>query len=321
MILQKKQYSKPLNKRYKKLNAALLGNQSGLAPRIATTKENRPIHISLLTIDTVSHTDFPSAVDVTFLSALTNVDSATIEFEGKTKLSKKFTRSLTSCLLPLSEAKGPSPSESKHLCHTDGKNKGESTDRSRLQSVGNSIKLNNTFDGISKILGAGIDMYHYKLCLNSNCSSISQTTLSKLELSCIVVQLLHKIQSFKGGEKSNFNIKNLFNIVGALVVLNSNIYYISGCELKQCGLIGEFKHSVLGSNKDTKASSLKSLLGIKVDKTLLLNTKTIKPSITFFNYLNTTIRVMNDFKKVFRQLVNTLLISSLHKTNEKYPRL
>lgn len=314
MLLQKKQYSKPLNKRYKKLNAALLGNQSGLSSRIATTKENRPIHVSLLTIDTISHKDFPSAVDVTFLSALKNVDSATIEFEGKTKLSKKFTRSLTFApkgKRPLSEAKA----RSKHLCHTDEKNKGEGTDRSRLQSLGNPIKLNNTFDGISKILGAGIDMYHYKLCLNSNCSSISQTTLSKLELSCIVVQLLHKIQSFKGGEKSNFNIKNLFNIVGALVVLNSHIYYISGCELKQCGLIGDFKHSVLGSNKDTKSSSLKSLLGTKVDKTLLLNTKTIKSSITFFNYLNTTIRVMNDFKKVFRQLVNTLLISSLHKTN------
>jgi hypothetical protein len=388
MILQKKQYLKSLNKRYKKLNNTLLGN-SNLKSQITSNikKDYQSINISLLTIDSINpkykqDTDFPSVINVSTFSAFNNVDKAIIKYKGKTKLSKKFTSSLrenkrlTYAYHTLEDRAFAMQKRAK----ADNVTKQQpflNLKELKLKDTENTVNVSNatnSLNGISQILGASIDMYHYKLCLTffsekqSHVPStltlgrhswvgINQIRLSKVELSSIVVQLLHKIHSFKGASKNNsFNVKTLSNIIGAFIVVNSQIYFISGDELKQCCLAGDFKHSlstfaankiegptllfnksfppvftppsgakaqssssIKGINKDNKISLslLNDLLDAKVNKTLFLNTKAMKPNITFFYYLNSTIRVMNDYKNILRWLVNTLEIYAfLKKTNQ-----
>lgn len=366
MTLQKKQVylNKVLSKHYKKLKHTFFNKTNIPAFRTTAITDAQSIHISVLTIDAITHKDFPSIVDVTFLNGLRKTKKAVIIYQGKTKVSTIFTRSIHKLT--------QKPEEVKHVSslvfNPMVKNQNAQENPKASCFLKKAKAVSGKFAVINKMLGAGINMYNYRLCFNSPLSlqhynvlkykeeiklkdldrfeaslipsSIPETPkikglevtnrealktkevrLSKTELSSIITQLLYKTHFLKGQESSGesfFNIKKLSNILGALVEINSKIYYISDKELKQCGLVGGLKHLALNfSNNLTPTSLLKDLLHSKAtkDKRVLLNTKFIQPNIVFFNFLNIAARtyVIHNIKRIFSKLINILSIFVLPK--------
>lgn len=150
-----------------------------------------------------------------------------------------------------------------------------------------------------------------------------QITLSKMELSSAIAQVLHKIRFLKGQKSFEENLfkQEVSNLLGALVEINSKIYFISNKELKQCGIVGGFKHTAMSASIVNNTPKLKQLINSNItkDKTILLKTKCIGPNITFFNYLNIAARiyVMHNIKQIFSKLVNTLSFLVLKVTDQK----
>ena len=150
---------------------------------------------------------------------------------------------------------------------------------------------------------------------------MKEIRLSKTELSSVVAQVLYKMHFFKNQKalgESFFSLKKLSNVLGALVEINSKIYYISDKELKQCGLAGSLKHSASSLNTPEAPSLLKDLIHFKMtkDKEVLLKTKCIEPSIVFFTFLNTATRtyVIHNLKRILGKLVNLLSFLALPKS-------
>jgi hypothetical protein len=344
MILQKKQVylNKVLSKHYKTLRYTLF-NKTQNIPALKTTAITgaQSIGISILTIDTISHQNFPGIIDVTVLNGLRKTKKAIIIYEGQTKVPTKFTRSISKLALrqPL------------HFLPEDLSN----------VLLLNNVYANNsgTFALIERMLGAGVRMYNYKLYFNSllslqhldvlrrkqkiklknldllaaslilpERSSKSKTKdetvqgqgyqkevrLSKMELSSIIIQVLHKTRHPLSKQKlqgeSILTIKQLSNVLGALIKINSKIYFISDKELKQCGIVGGLKYSTFDSStfhNNSKITKLKSLIYSKItrDNFFLLRTKNIEPNIIFFNFLNTAMRtyVIYNIKRIFSKLV------------------
>lgn len=145
----------------------------------------------------------------------------------------------------------------------------------------------------------------------------NEIKLSKMELSSAIAQVLHKIRLFKGQKSFEENLfkQEVSNLLGALVEINSKIYFISNKELKQCALAGGFKHTAMSASILHNTPKLKKLINSNVikDKTILLKTKFIRPNITFFNYLNIAARVyvMHNIKRVFSKLIKTLSFLAL----------
>jgi hypothetical protein len=354
MILQKKQayLNKVLSKHYKKLRYTLFSKTKNIpAFKTMTILSGQSIGISMLTIDTISHKDFPDIVDVTIFNGLKKKKKAVIIYKGKATVPTLLTRSISKPAQAHSKNQKPKK---------DTSNEELLGDRSFSKSI-------NTLGVIDKMLGAGITMHNYQLCFNShlsfqhfnnlkskqtiklkdldrlaatlifpqctsetnpkNAKTQNQETLrkkevrlSKTELSSVIAQVLHKIQFFKGRESLGegiFNIQKLSNVLGAFVEINSEIYFISDKELKQCGLAGGFKHSAFHSSAfhNNTASLLKDLVYSKMptDKTLLLETKSIQPNIIFFNFLNIVTRtyIIHNIKRILSKLINTLSFLAL----------
>ena len=332
MILQKKQayLNKVLSKHYKKLRYTLFSKTKNI-PALKTTAilNGQSIGISVLTIDTMSHKDFPEIVDVTVFNGLKKTKKAVLIYKGKATVPKVLTRSVNK------------------LAQGYFKNKTPKKKVSNTQLLGNYhiLKPKSTLGVIDKMLGTGICMHNYKLCFNSHLSlqhfnflkcrqeiklkhldrlaaslifshctteviksknakiqnqdtlKKKEVRLSKIELSSVIAQVLYKIKIFKGHQflgESIFNIKKLSNVLGAFVEINSKVYFISDKELKQCGLAGGLKHSASHPTTfhDNTAPLLRNLVYSKkpADKTLLLETQFIQPNVIFFNFLNIATR-------------------------------
>ena len=359
MTLQKKQIylNKVLSKHYKKLGNTLFNNIKNVpdniknvpALEIAAIADAQSIGISVLTIDTVSHKDFPNIVDVTFLNGLRKTKRAVVIYEGKTAVPTAFTRFIN---IVQRHSKTKTLKKTKLLLSSNSHD-----------NILKPKKDSQKFEVIDKMLGAGVCMHNYKLCFNSQLSlqhlnllklkqktrlknldrltgclivsqhaseienlevktgaKMNEIRLSKTELSSVVAQVLYKTHFFKNQKslgESFFNAKRLSNVLGALVEVNSKLYYISDKELKQCGLAGNQKHSVPSLNTPEAPSLLKDLIHFKItkDKEILLKTKCMEPSIVFFNFLNTATRtyVIHNIKRIFSKLVNVLSLLALPK--------
>jgi hypothetical protein len=351
MILQKKQVylNKVLSKHYKTLRYIFFDKTQNI-PALKTTAiaGAQSIGISILTIDTISHKDFPSIIDVTVLNGLRKTKKAVIIYEGQTTISTTFTRSISKFTQRQPLTQKPEDTGNVLLL-------------SNLYALHSDTLLVRTID---RMLGAGVRMYHYNLYFNSLLSlqhldvlrrkqkiklknldrlaaslilpehtselktknitvqgalKRKEIKLSKMELSSIIVQVLHKTrnpfskQELLGFSTSVFTIKKLSNVLGALVEINSKIYFISDKELKQCGLAGGLNHSTFNSStfhNNSKITKLKHLINSKMtrDKEILLRTKNIEPNIIFFNFLNIAVRTyaIHNIKKIFSKLVNIL---------------
>lgn len=348
MILKKKQayLNTVLSKHYKKLGYTLLSKTKNI-PALKTTAilSGQSVGISVLTVDTISHKDFPEIADVTVLNGLKKTKKAVIIYKGKAAISTLLTRSISKL--------------------TQG--------HSKMEMASNFLLLGNhpilqpksrlcTLGVIDKMLGAGICMHNYTLCFNShlslqhfnflkgkqkiklkhldhlavslispqytpeanpkNLNTQNQRTLkkkdvrlSKIEFSSVIAQVLYKLNFFKDQEslgESVFNIKKLSNVLGAFVEINSKLYFISDKELKQCGIAGGLKHSAFHPNAfhDNTTSLLRNLVYSKTltDKKILLETKYIQPNIIFFNFLNIATRtyVIHNIKRILSKLINIL---------------
>ena len=360
MILQKKQMylNKVLSKHYKKLRYTLF-NKTKNIPALKTTAipSGQSIGISILTIDTINHNDFPNIVDVTL--GLKKTKKAVIIYKGKTTVPTLFTRSIIK------------------FVQGHAKNQKSEKEASNFLLLGNRLivkpKSNLARLGvIDKMLGAGIDMHNYTLCFNShlslqhfnflkrkqkiklkhldrlaasvfppqstleakakNVNTQNQRTLkkkevrlSKIELSSVIAQVLYKINIFKGQEflgESFFNIRKLSNVLGAFVEINSKIYFISDKELKQCGLAGGLKHSALNATTfyDSSTSLLRTLVYSKMptDKKILLETKCIQSNIIFFNFLNIATRTYVIHN--IKRILSKLINTLSFLVLESYPR-
>lgn len=363
MTLQKKQIylNKVLSKHYKKLRNTLFNNVKNI-PALETpaVADAQSIGISVLTIGTVNHKDFPNIVDVSFLNGLRKTKKAVIVYEGKTEVPTAFTR-----FIEIFQRH----SKTKKL---------KETNNLLLLNSNHTLKPKNNlgkFEIIDNMLGAGVCIHNYKLCFNSQlslqhlnvlkrkqrtklknldrlaaCLIVSQHApwsfleyegvrtkvkdlevrgafkmkeirLSKTELSSVVAQVLYKTHFFKNQKtlgESFFRLKKLSNVLGALVEINSKIYYISDKELKQCGLAGSQKHSASSLNTPEAPSLLKDLIHFKMtkDKKVLLKTKCIEPSIVFFTFLNTATRtyVIHNLKRILGKLVHILSFLALPKS-------
>lgn len=302
MILQKKQayLNKVLSKHYKKLRYTFFNKTTNI-PALKTTAilSGQSIGISILTIDTINHKDFPGIVDVTVLNGLKKTKKAVIIYKGKATVPTLLTRSITK------------------FVQGHAKNQKSEREASNLLLLGNRriVKPKSRLvrlGVIDKMLGAGINMHNYKLCFNSHLSlqhfnflkckqkiklknldrlaaslilpqctleaksqnvniqnqrtlKKKEVRLSKIELSSVIAQVLYKIHFFKGQEslgESIFNIRKLSNVLGAFVEINSKIYFISDKELKQCGLAGGLKHSAFNATTfhDNSTSLLRTLV-------------------------------------------------------------
>jgi hypothetical protein len=351
MILQKKQIylNKVLSKHYKTLRYTLFDKTQNI-PALKTTAiaGAQSIGISILTIDTISHKDFPNIIDVTVLNGLRKTKKAVIIYEGQTTIPTTFTRSISKFAQkqPLGTPQKP-----------------KDTGNVLLLSNPHALNHSGTLPSIDRMLGAGVRMHNYKLYFNSLLSlqhldvlrrkqkiklknldrlaaslilpkrtlesktkdivvqgqgalKRKEVRLSKMELSSIIAQVLHKTQHPLSKQElqgeSVFTIKKLFNVLGALVEINSKIYFISDKELKQCNLAGGLKHSTFNSSTfhNYTSTKLKSLIYSKMtrDKEILLRTKNIEPNIIFFNFLNTAVHTyaIHNIKRIFSKLVNIL---------------
>lgn len=143
-----------------------------------------------------------------------------------------------------------------------------------------------------------------------------KVTLSKQDLSSVITQVLHQNQLFKGQQhpQSLFSNKNFSNVLGALIKIDSNIFFISDKELKQCNLARNLKYTALKTpifdNKNTKIHKLRNLLNSQItnNSTILLKTINIDPNIIFFKFLNIATRtyVIQNLRKVLIKFVKTL---------------
>lgn len=350
MTLKKKQVylNKVLSKHYKKLRYTLFDTPNNI-PALKTTAITgaQSISISVLTIGTISHKDFPSIIDITVLNALRKAKKAVILYEGKMTVPTTLTRFISKLV-----QKHPKTEKL--------------VDASNILSDHHILKPRDslgTLRIINTMLGTGVGMYNYTILFNSQLSlqhlkclkhkqniklenldrfamslippqPITETKtgslevqkqriskrkeirLSKMELSYIIAQVLYKIYFLKGQEslgESFFNTKKLSNVLGAFVEINSKIYFISDKELKQCGLTGGFQHSKLSSILHNSPPLLKNLMNSKIarDKEILLKMKSIEPNITFFTFLNIAMRayVIYNIKKTLSRLINIFSLS------------
>ena len=102
---------------------------------------------------------------------------------------------------------------------------------------------------------------HFKIQKNDTFKK-KQIKLSKMELSSAIAQVLHKIKFLKGQKPFEENLfkQEVSNLLGALVEINSKIYFISNKELKQCGLVGGFKHTAMSASVVNNTPKLKTLI-------------------------------------------------------------
>lgn len=316
-------------KHYKKLNDIFFSRRS--AYPVTNSNKGQLIHISVLTIDTINHQNFPNIIEVDFLQNSKKSKKATGIFRGKTKISTKCVHLLNTLFC--------FPSKTVLNLHNDGTNSVGTFIQESRKALGKEKtkenELKTHFKMVDKMVGAGIDMYHYKVRLSKGGFGFTtaegqgvkevKTTkgpimLSKAELSSTIIQIIYKVHFSKGGKQIHLNANLLSSIVGAFVVINSSIYYISDYELKQCGLVGNFKQFPVASlsrySISTKSSLLKKLLAIKIeDKKPILGTQTLKPNIAIFNFLqmSVSIGIFRDCKKILRQLLNILVKNSIVK--------
>lgn len=323
-------------------------NISALKTTAINQAKTQSILITILTIDTI-HKDFPGIIDVTILNGLTKIKKAVLFYEGKavvptkcsrfiTKLSQNNFRKEIKVLKNTKENKLLSKSQSKALCNLDlsamsgiiGKILGTRVRMDHFTLRFNSELSLEYFSFLKRKPGIKLKRLDYlasslilPLCgskMKGNNSKIQkedilkkkEIKLSKMELSSAIAQVLHKIRFFKGQKSFEENLfkQEVSNLLGALVEINSKIYFISNKELKQCGLAGGFKHAAMSASILHNMPKLKKLINSNItkDKTILLKTKLIGPNITFFNYLNIAARiyVMHNIKRVFSKLVKTL---------------
>ena len=166
MTLQKKQIylNKVLSKHYKKLGNTLFNNIKNVpdniknvpALEIAAIADAQSIGISVLTIDTVSHKDFPNIVDVTFLNGLRKTKRAVVIYEGKTAVPTAFTRFIN---IVQRHSKTKTLKKTKLLLSSNSHD-----------NILKPKKDSQKFEVIDKMLGAGVCMHNYKLCFNSQLS-------------------------------------------------------------------------------------------------------------------------------------------------------
>ncbi len=336
MILQKRRlYSNKLfNKHYKKLNDIFFSKRGVLIPSVANTSDEQLIHISVLTTDTVSHKNFPNIIEIAFSNNLNKSKKATMIFQGKTKISKKSIHLLTKffCFSSKTVSKLQNNNNTNSFLSFAQDPKKEAAQGTKESQLDTSFKV------IDKMVGAGIDMHHYKVCLSRKdphlfrLASITsqgikttktiknQLMLSKAELSSTIIQIISKVYSLKSNKQAHF-ANTLSNIVGALIVVNSIVYYISDYELKQCGLIGSFKQSPITNLRKysvtMQSSLLKKLLNAKKieDKKAIVGIQTFKPNTAIFNFLKTSIcaGIFHDCKKILSQLLSILVKNSIVK--------
>ena len=341
MILQKKQFysNKLFNKHYKKLNHIFFSRKGTLNPSTPFSEEQF-IHISILTIDTTSHANFPNIIEIS-LNNVENAKKATATSQGKTKLPKKFVHLLSAFFcFPSKTAQDPKRNNNNNII-----NSGLAFGRLKDENIGKqSAKKNQlgpTFETIGKIVGAGINIHHYKVRV---CAQPRRKTplphlraeaaakgvkdkrmLSKTELSRTICQIFHRGYSAKGSKHILFNINTLSNIIGALIVINSTLYYISDNELKQYGLIS-FKQSptmhLKKSNNTAQSFLLKKLLNLKIGtkfKKTIAGTRALNPNNTIFNFLKASLcaGIFHDCKKILSRLCCILVKSSIIKKNSR----
>lgn len=207
---------------FKTLNYIFLNKREVAQPKTKSTKslgtrgaersESASVSISLLTIDRALHVDFPQTLDLgPFL---------------KSKLDKKRLRP--------DEVRrfAPSPTTKTRPNSTILEYRG----KTKIPKLFTHWVYSSNSKGLHKIntmLGAGVDVYNYILCINRNTHRLK---LSKAELSTMVSQVLYRVQLLKN-DKAYFNVDNRDNVLGAFVHFNLKLYFISTDELKQCGLI------------------------------------------------------------------------------------
>ena len=351
MTLQKKQIylNKVLSKHYKKLRNTLFNNiKNTPALKIPAIADAQSIGISVLTIGAVNHKDFPNIVDVSFLNGLRKTKKAVIIYEGKTEVPTAFTRFIeifqrhsktkqlkeTNNLLLLNSNHTLKPKKNlgkfeiidkmlgAGICMHNYKlcfNSQLSLQRLNVLKRKQRTKLKN----LDRLAACLIVSQHAKVkdLEVRGALKMKEIRLSKTELSSVVAQVLYKMHFFKNQKalgESFFSLKKLSNVLGALVEINSKIYYISDKELKQCGLAGSLKHSASSLNTPEAPSLLKDLIHFKMtkDKEVLLKTKCIEPSIVFFTFLNTATRtyVIHNLKRILGKLVNLLSFLALPKS-------
>ena len=219
MTLQKKQIylNKVLSKHYKKLRNTLFNNiKNTPALEIPAIADAQSIGISVLTIGTVNHKDFPNIVDVTFLNGLRKTKKAVIIYEGKTAVPTGFTRFIeifqrhsktkklkeTNNLLLLNS--NPTLKSKNNLVLT---NRSFLSKDKKLQGKDQGGK----FEIIDKMLGAGVCMHNYKLCFNSQLSlqhlnvlkRKQKTKLKNLDrlAACLIVSQHAKVKDLEGAFK------------------------------------------------------------------------------------------------------------------------
>lgn len=347
MTLQKKQIylNKVLSKHYKKLRNTLFNNiKNTPALKIPAIADAQSIGISVLTIGAVNHKDFPNIVDVTFLNGLRETKKAVILYEGKTAVPTAFTR-----FIEIFHSKTKKLKETKHLLLLNSNH----TLKPKIHSakfeiidkmLGAGVCMHNyklcfnsqlslqhlnvlkrkqetKLKNLDRLAACLIVSQHAKVKGLEGAFKTKEIRLSKTELSSVVAQVLYKTHFLKNQKtlgESFFSVKKLSNVLGALVEINSKIYYISDKELKQCGLAGGLKHSASSPNTPEAPSLLKDLVHFQMvrDKEVLLKTRCIEPNIVFFNFLNIATRtyVIHNLKRIFGKLVNLLSFLTLPKS-------
>ena len=337
MTLQKRFYlNKLFNKHYKKLNDIFFSKRDVLIPfSVANTTDEQCMHISVLTIDTINHKNFPNGIEIAFLNNSKKSKKAIIIFEGKTKISKKCMHLLNkwSCFSLKTVSKLQNNNNTNRFLTFARENPLKKTAQGTKET-----RLDTSFKMIDIMVGAGIDMHHYKVRL---CNSLhpkgrlasvkgqgikatetvkNQLMLSKAELSNTIVQIIYKVYSSKGNKQAHFTANTLSNIVGAFIVVNSTVYYISDYELKQCALVGSFKQSPITNlrkyNITMQSSLLKKLLSTRIEDTKsIVGIQALNPNTAIFNFLKSSIcaGIFHDCKKIVNQLLSILVTNSIAK--------
>ena len=136
--------------------------------------------------------------------------------------------------------------------------------------------------------------------------------------------MLYKGYSSKGSKHALLNINALSNIIGALIVINSTLYYISDYELKQYGVINVKQSPTIHlqkSNNTAQSSLLKKLLNLKIGnkKTTIVDTQALNPNTAIFNFLKASLcaGIFHDCKKILSRLCSILVKSSIIKKNNR----